>query len=63
MEQELGLDMQILVDRQQDQEVIPQELALAVAAVLLVVVVMHLVMAVVLVEMDKEFLPFHTASV
>tara|TARA_Y100000004_G_scaffold68222_1_gene76548 strand:+ start:516 stop:629 length:114 start_codon:yes stop_codon:yes gene_type:complete len=34
-----------------------------VAAVLLVVVVMHLVMAVVLVEMDKEFLPFHTASV
>ena len=61
-ELEPGLDMEILVDRQQDQEV-TQELALAVAAVLLVVVLMHLVTQVALVEMDKEFLPFHTVLV
>ena len=51
MEQEPGLDMEILVERQQDQEV-TQEMVLAVAAVLLVVVVMHLVMPVVPVDME-----------
>tara|TARA_Y100000361_G_scaffold153844_1_gene176899 strand:+ start:1676 stop:2194 length:519 start_codon:yes stop_codon:yes gene_type:complete len=61
-EQEPGLDMEILVDGQQDQEV-TQEMVLAVAAVLLVLVLMHLVMPVVPVEMDKEFLPFHTVLV
>tara|TARA_B100000035_G_scaffold166305_1_gene141916 strand:+ start:1121 stop:1612 length:492 start_codon:yes stop_codon:yes gene_type:complete len=62
MEQELGLDMEILVDRQEDQGVILVKVE-EVAAVLLVVVVMHLVMAVVPVEMDKRFLPFHTVLV
>ena len=62
MEQEPGLDMEILVDRQEDQGVILVKVE-EVAAVLLVVVVMHLVMAVVPVEMDKRFLPFHTVLV
>jgi|TARA_B100000085_G_scaffold33222_1_gene27337 hypothetical protein len=38
-------------------------MVVAVAAVLLVVVVMHLVIQVVPVEMDKRFLPFHTVLV